>query len=1324
MPTATDPTPTLAGLLPVGATKLLDLTAASAPGLPLASLLDVLAGAGTLRLSEAERTTTPDSVRVQGNAELNFLNLVRLPKLPISLEAKALPVGLRFTTAFALPTVRLRQLLGGFGGAALPLPSQFDLAFAGGPVQVQQSPNNLQFQYATTMAGLGPAAFLAKCTPAAQSRWQAAAALDLGATPLSGLPGLGVLRAVESVFPLSSLLLVVSSADADGFDEGDFALPELAAAGTPAISSDKLQQVDSVKKGLNVYGKWQLNSTKREQKLLRTLLGLDQQVSVVLQVGTDPGEGSSLYASKTTTIKGMPFSCQVGGQLSAGTVSLFVNGTLEATIQGRAVQFDANMVFMPNGALLAGSMLGTVAFAGITLSNLGLAVGLSWEGLPSLGIAATLTLASFNSALAVLFDSAEPTKSMLAGAISDLTLNDVVTTFTQTATPAQLADVLKQVRLTATSDQVLADGSQGAAALQAVVAALDGRDLDAIAAALAKVGIAVPTASAEVLLTTAVPGQKWHLTDLRTVLHYELTKQGDTLRVALSPQLYVVPQDTGIGALAFKQGFFINAKLTIFFLEASVKILVKPTEGIAAAGNLAPITLGHPNLFSLRAATDPTKGPSVSLATFSQTVAAPPAPAPAPTPTPTPAPNQPYNPGQPYQNQPYGPNQPYTPGQPYPNQPYNPGYGAYPGQPQPYTPGGGAYPGQPYGPGQPYPNQPYNPGQPYQNQPYGPNQPYPNQPYNPGYGGMPAGYPQPPAAPKPAAAPTPTTVVKGPHFQLDGELTLLGMKRGVAVNIDGSGATFALTGTITPGVTADFQGRFKGPKDLRVSGSVNVGIDSIDFGMLGRLNLYSGVQASVSLGVDSNRAWATFQGKVQAAGQTVTLPTLDLSIETGSFAELPQQLARLVRTALQDLFKDAAKWAAFVQQGLLTGVQDVGMVFASYYRLSADQMAQAFAKAGYNIDVATRTLMNYFGEGIFGAAKALKTVGYPVAYVGDSLARVGGYITSSAVGAAGNAAGAVASALGGAGYPIREVGSYLVNNLRVNPKDLVTVFQHSGYPLNEIGSYLQKDFRFTAGAVVGALKSAGYAMSTIAPFLAANFTLGLNELLGAYKEAGYALGEAAGAIKGAGYAVQDAGNALKSTYAASASATLGGLRTAGYAVQDAAQFVAKSFVLNDQALAASMKGANCAAAEVSGALVAAFGTTQATATQVLATVGYGGTELLGALKSTYNLPKEGAAQLVKALNYASTDAANALKNTYGVAREDAARLLKNVGYPADQTAQAVMGAYNVTRDEAGRVLGVVGYGANEVSNALGTAGNAIASGATTVINGIGGLFGR
>jgi hypothetical protein len=626
----TSPTiPTLANLLPVGNTKTLDLTAASAPGLLLGSLLDVLTGTSTIHLDNAERTESADSVRVLGNAELNFLNLVRLPKLPVLLEAKPLPGGLRFSTAFALPSVRLRQLMGGFGGPALPLPSQFDLAFAGGPVQVQQSPNSLQFQYATTLAGMGPAAFLAKCTPAAQSRWSLAAALDLGASPLSSLPGLGALRVFESVFPLGSLLLVLASSDEDGFDETDFALPGLATPGAQPISTTKLQQITDVKKGLNIYGKWQLNNNKREQKLLRKLLGLDQEVGVVLQVGADASQGSSLYATKTTTIKGMAFSCQFGGQLNEGTVNLFANGTLEATIQGRAVQFDANLVFMPNGALLAGSMLGSVSFSGLTLSNLGLAIGLSWEGLPSLGIAATLTLASFNSALAVLFDSAEPTKSMLAGAISDLTLNDVVTTFTQTATPAQLASVLKQVKLSATTDQLLRDANQALlspAEVQAVATALDARDLETIATALAKVGIAVPTASADVLLVAATPGQKWHLTDLRTVLHYELVKQADGLRVALSPQLYVVPQDTSIGAMSFKRGFFINAKLTIFFLEAAVKILIKPTEGIAVAGNLAPIMLGHPNLFNLRSTTDATKGPSVSLATFSQTVAAPPAP--------------------------------------------------------------------------------------------------------------------------------------------------------------------------------------------------------------------------------------------------------------------------------------------------------------------------------------------------------------------------------------------------------------------------------------------------------------------------------------------------------------------------------------------------------------------------------------------------------------------------------------------------------------------------------------------------------------------------
>jgi hypothetical protein len=1327
MPTSTEPTPTLTSLLPVGAAKTLDLTATSAPGLLLSNLLGVLTGTGTIRVESAERTVGADSVRVQGNAELNFLNLVRLPKLPVQLEAKPVPAGMRFTTAFALPAVGLRQLMSGFGAPALPLPSQFDLAFAGGPVQLQQSPNSLQLQYATTMTGLGPAAFLAKCTPAAQSRWQMAAALDLGSALLSSLPGLGALRVFESVFPLNSLLLVVSSADADGFDEGDFALPGLA-TGTPAISTDKLQQIDSVKKGLNLYGKWQLNSTKREQKLLRTLLGLDQNVSVVLQVGSDPSQGSSLYAHKDTTIKGMPFNCQFGGQLSEGKVNLFVNGTLEATIQGKAVQFDANLVFMPNGALLAGSMLGSVAFAGLTLSNLGLAIGLSWEGLPSLGIAATLTLASFNSSLAVLFDSAEPTKSMLAGAISDLTLNDVITTFTQTATPAQLADVLKQVKLSATSDQALVNASNAplsAAEVQAVVTALDGRDLETVAAALAKIGIVVPSTSADVLLVAATPGQKWHLTDMAQVLHYELVKQGDSLRVALSPQLYVVPQDTSIGAMAFKQGFFINTKLSIFFFKATVKITVKPTEGIAVAGSLEPIVLGHKNLFSIHAASKPDVGASISLATFSQTV---PAPAPAPPSTPAlgqPYPNQPYNPGQPY------PNQPYNPGQPYPNQPYNPSQ-PYQNQPfsnQPYP--NQPYPNQPY-PNQPYPNQPYpnyNPGQPYPNQPYQ-NQPYPNQPYSPygpqGPGMMPPNYspaPAPPAKPgQPAAAAAPLTVVKGPHFQLDGEVTLLGMQRGILVSIDGSGATFALTGTITPGVTADLSGRFTGKNDLRVDGSFNAGIGSIDFGPLGRLNLYTGVQGSLSLGVDSTHAWATFQGSVQGGGQKITLPSFDLSIETGSFAELPQKLLDLVRATLTDLFKDAAKWAAFVQQGFMTGVYDVSLTLTQYYRLSTGQMAQALVKAGYGLDYATSSIMNYSQEGIYGAAKALQSAGFAVGQVGDALVRASGFTGGMAGGMANGVASSVAGALRGANYGIQDVSRYLGGNLRVGSQDLLVIFRQAGYSVGEVNNYLQASFGASASAVANNLKSAGYALTTITPFLATNFKLPINELMSTYKAAGYTLTEATSAIKGAGYVVQDAGPAIRNAYRDSATATLGGLRDAGFAVKDAAQFIAKSFTLNDQALTAAMKGANCKAAEISGALATTFGTVPAVATQLLAAAGYGAAEVMGALKSSYNLPKEGAAQVLKALNCGSTEAANALRNGYGVAKEETARLLKNVGYDSVQTAQAIMSVYNVPRDEASRVLGVAGYAANEVNNALGTAGSAIASGATTVISGASGFF--
>ena len=74
--------------------------------------------------------------------------------------------------------------------------------------------------------------------------------------------------------------------------------------------------------------------------------------------------------------------------------------------------------------------------------------------------------------------------------------------------------------------------------------------------------------------------------------------------------LYVVPQDTTIGALSYAQGLRVGGTLHVAGFTAQAKVEIDQAHGIAASGSLSAITVG--DVFSLTG-TDPAKGPDLDI---------------------------------------------------------------------------------------------------------------------------------------------------------------------------------------------------------------------------------------------------------------------------------------------------------------------------------------------------------------------------------------------------------------------------------------------------------------------------------------------------------------------------------------------------------------------------------------------------------------------------------------------------------------------------------------------------------------------------------------
>ncbi|MBN1210381.1 MAG: hypothetical protein JXB05_36345 [Myxococcaceae bacterium] len=511
-----------------------------------------------------------------------------------------------FVLRSTLPAFSLTQLLGMLSDERPRLPGGFDIALSNSSVLIQQKAGAWTFSLATEVEDFGTLAL--QCSKSGQ--WGCAVGLSLTDPRLSRLPGLGALAALESVFRLQKLTMVVSSLNAP-----DFRFPDMAAFNNPRLPPGAItlpgQPGGGVVAGFNAYAELRLGGSKHQELLARFLgFSVDATIGAVLQVGVNPAKDSKVMVSCSARINdATSLTGQFGAMLQGGQPALFLLGKVSTRIQGRPLDFDSSMLFVANGALLSGTMRGTVEFEGIKLSNLALVAGISFEAIPSLGIAATIDSAAFDSSVALFFDSTNPARSMMAGSLGAITLSDITQVLGKSTIPAELQDIFKTIKLT---------GIQEFTVPGTVADALDNLQIDQVAAAFLQYGrVTIPSAPEQVLLVVQKAKSAWRLTDLRTMKHYSIDRSKDQLRVALQPQVYVAPSDTYIGQLRFPQGFRAAGAVELLGERATVQVDISPNQGITGQGTLTPITIYSKDFFTLTGKGE-NGGAIVSLATISQ----------------------------------------------------------------------------------------------------------------------------------------------------------------------------------------------------------------------------------------------------------------------------------------------------------------------------------------------------------------------------------------------------------------------------------------------------------------------------------------------------------------------------------------------------------------------------------------------------------------------------------------------------------------------------------------------------------------------------------
>jgi len=482
-----------------------------------------------------------------------------------------------------------------------------DVTLRNATAQVSVGDKGLVFQMGTEVEDIGILALEAKRV---NQKWGVAVGMSLSSPRISSIKGLGALKPIEDTVELQDLLIVMSS-----YEGAEFKFPDIATF-SPTLSSHTVQlpaQASGLIQGMNIYGKWHLDNDNKEQKLLRQILGLEPNLAITLQLGSNPKKESRLFVAYDTKIdKKWPLSCQFGVALKGGKAEFFLLGTALFKINKKNYQADLALSFVSGGAFLSGSLKGTIKISSLQLSNLALVAGFNWSGIPSLGIAGSIDIDSFSSSIALFFDSTDPSRTIIAGAISDIALDEVIESIAGVKNlPKEIDGIFDKIKIEGTSSFYLPAN---------LAQALDNQELSTIASVFSQYGkISIPSQHEKLLLVVKSKGKAWQITDMQNAMrHYQLQKVGNQIKVSLQTQLYCVPQSSQIGALEFPAGFFLNGTLSLFGLKATTKVEVNASKGIAADAYLnKALSIGGGQFFKLSDA-EGKKGPRLSLSSYTQ----------------------------------------------------------------------------------------------------------------------------------------------------------------------------------------------------------------------------------------------------------------------------------------------------------------------------------------------------------------------------------------------------------------------------------------------------------------------------------------------------------------------------------------------------------------------------------------------------------------------------------------------------------------------------------------------------------------------------------
>jgi hypothetical protein len=572
---------------------------------------------------------------VSGNAAVGALTLNARYDLPGDILIRA-----------DLPETDLRTLASTLAGGLDILPSAFNLSFSESYIILQKQGKDYRWQMGTLVGSFGSLAFVVK---RGDSGWGFAAGLAISMAEVGKLPAVGsTIGDFATWFPFDDFVLAVSS-----LKDSSFEFPDFKAFDQGALGNSKIQlpaSVQGIDKGFYLYTNTRFTRKNKILNALIDLLGIPEgtQVQAMLSYLTQKQQlqlGVSVTTFVTPLADVSKRTCQgaLGYQNGCMTGTIFVQvqggsnfslglaGALKTQLQDTNVEFTVILALAENGIFVSGTMDNQrpLALGPLQIGGLALELGISFEGIPSFGFAGQLDVAgAFDSSLAVLVDSANPSNCMVAAALSDLTLGDIVDKLVgelEVPVPSPFLDLLGMIGISGSRHGKFSITGADAARFATALDNFDGQAISSMFTQYGKLS-SFPTSSEGLMLFVDTPGRQWYLTeksgsgDNSVVCHWQVSSDAQgQLQVSKEAQLYFVPNPSGtrIGTFYYSQGMVVSGRLKYLFIDADVDIVLSISKGIKVAAELEKIVLGTEKLFSVTSE-DGATGPRLSLSSFDQ----------------------------------------------------------------------------------------------------------------------------------------------------------------------------------------------------------------------------------------------------------------------------------------------------------------------------------------------------------------------------------------------------------------------------------------------------------------------------------------------------------------------------------------------------------------------------------------------------------------------------------------------------------------------------------------------------------------------------------